>query len=690
MSEIPYKISLPSEKLNSDGGNTARYTKLFTLPERLYTSGSPVVIEAGALTKDNNTRRVFVQLKFRNIGDKTIKALSVTLKAFYSSGKEVNEPVKYQYLDFMCETNKEFGAKTPVPVSESTARSFAVHIDEVVYGDGTVENVNLDFSDSLPKQSLLNETDGWNFKTAVEFRKLTGSDGKLMLTDYKDLWLCSCGCVNRADKDEKCRSCGVAYDLLKSVTPEKAQERIDEAMYNEAAETMKNGDLSSYEESIVIFRLLGDYKDSDEKITECENQIQKITIKNKKNKKKAVIVGAVICAVIALVAVIENVIIPAAKYNNAVKLYEASEFDEAIDVFSNLDDYKDCADQINNCKYGKAMSYAKAGKYDEAISIFDKIKGYKDSADQIKDCKYNIAISYVNSGKYYEAISIFDQIKDYKDSTEQIYDKAMSYAKAGNYDEAISSFSKINSYKDSSDQIKNCKYEKANKLIEAKNYVDAYDILADLDDYKDCKDKAFSAKQEIIKNAKTGDTVIFGLYKQRKIEWLVLEKNNGRILVICKYVLDCKEYNTTHVENLTWEGCSLRKWLNDDFINSAFSGKEKALIREVTVSADKNPKYDVDSGNATQDKLFLLSIPEVNKYLPSDDERRYLLNGFVSSGYGKEWWLRTPGQIVKYGAYLSVKYASCVKSSGEIDEYGDHPDSKNGVRPAMWISISEE
>ena len=633
-----------------------RYTKLFSLPKNLYAEGSPVIIEAGVLTLDNNTNSVFVQLKFRNISDKEIKALSVTLKAYYVTGKEASEPVKYQYLDFCSHVDEEFGAKTPILLHDNTVRSFSVHIDDVVYADNTVGEVNLDYSESVPEQHLLCKTDGWNNDTASEFKKLTNDKCVYAVCEYKDLWLCSCGCVNRADKDEKCRSCGVAYDLLKSVTPEKAQESIDEARYNEAVETMKNGDLSSYEEAIVIFRSLGDYKDSDEKITECENQIQKINIKNKKNKKIAAIVGAVICAVIGLVAVIENVIIPAAKYNNAVKLYEASKFDEAIDVFTNLDDYKDSADQIKNCKYGKAMSYAKEGKYDEAILIFS-------------------------------------QVKDYKDSSKQIYDIAMSFVKAGEYNEAISSFSKINSYKDSADQIKNCKYEKANKLIEAKNYVDACDILADLDDYKDCKDKAFSAKQEMIKNAKTGDTVIFGLYKQENIKWLVLEKNNGRILVISKYILDCKEYNTTY-EYATWEVCSLRKWLNNDFFNSAFSEKERALIREVTVSADKNPKYyDVDPGNATQDKLFLLSIPEVNKYFPSDEEKKCnpteyakLAEGLLSDAY--EWWLRTPGFRTSGSGYEAA-VASAVRDNGDVWENGYGVVWRGGVRPAMWITTSE-
>lgn len=563
-----------------------RYTKLFSLPKNLYAEGSPVIIEAGVLTLDNNTNRVFVQLKFRNISDKEIKALSVTLKAYYVTGKEASEPVKYQYLDFCSSIDEEFGAKTPVLLHDNTVRSFSVHVDEVVYADNTVGEVNLDYSESVPEQHLLCKTDGWNNDTALEFKKLTNDKCVYAVCEYKDLWLCSCGCVNRADKDEKCRSCGVAYDLLKSVTPEKAQESIDEARYNETVETMKNGDLSSYEEAIVIFRSLGDYKDSDEKITECENQIQKINIKNKKNKKIAAIVGAVICAVIGLVAVIENVIIPAAKYNNAVKLYEASKFDEAIDVFTNLDDYKDSADQI-----------------------------------------------------------------------------------------------------------KNCKYEKANKLIEAKNYVDACDILADLDDYKDCKDKAFSAKQKMIKNAKTGDTVIFGLYKQENIKWLVLEKNNGRILVISKYILDCKEYNTTY-EYATWEVCSLRKWLNNDFFNSAFSEKERALIREVTVSADKNPKYyDVDPGNATQDKLFLLSIPEVNKYFPSDEEKKCnpteyakLAGGLLSDA--DEWWLRTPGFRTSGSGYEAA-VASAVRDNGDVWEDGYGVEWRDGVRPAMWITTSE-
>ena len=43
-----------------------RYTKIFTLPEKTHTEGSPVVIEAGTLLIDNEENRLVAQLKLQN------------------------------------------------------------------------------------------------------------------------------------------------------------------------------------------------------------------------------------------------------------------------------------------------------------------------------------------------------------------------------------------------------------------------------------------------------------------------------------------------------------------------------------------------------------------------------------------------------------------------------------------------
>lgn len=209
-------------------------------------------------------------------------------------------------------------------------------------------------------------------------------------------------------------------------------------------------------------------------------------------------------------------------------------------------------------------------------------------------------------------------------------------------------------------------------------------------------------KQRInkIKTANVGDIIVFGTYEQdnntsngkENIEWLVLAKEDNKILVISDKALDCQEYNPSW-SDVTWETCSLRQWLNNDFINDAFSDDEKAMIPTVTVSADNNPEYDTDPGNATQDQVFLLSIVEARKYFASSESRMCvptayaISNGLYTSGrYSKDgegtclWWLRSPGD--------EQYRAADVFSDGIVASDGDNArEDENAVRPAMWITI---
>ena len=204
-----------------------------------------------------------------------------------------------------------------------------------------------------------------------------------------------------------------------------------------------------------------------------------------------------------------------------------------------------------------------------------------------------------------------------------------------------------------------------------------------------------------------GDTVLFGAYEQdndssngkEEIEWKVLTKEGDKALVISKYALDCQEYNTEFTD-VTWETCSLRKWLNETFISNAFSSDEQKKILTTNVTADKNPNYDTSPGNNTTDKVFLLSIPEAKKYFSSDEARMCAPTEYakaqgerVSSFYGPVdgkafcwWWLRSPGD--------SSRNAACVINFGAVREAGHSVviarlsgDFDLGVRPALWINL---
>ena len=199
---------------------------------------------------------------------------------------------------------------------------------------------------------------------------------------------------------------------------------------------------------------------------------------------------------------------------------------------------------------------------------------------------------------------------------------------------------------------------------------------------------------DLIKSASVGDTLKFGHYEQdnnssngkEEIEWLVLAKDGDKLLVVSTYALDCQKYNSSY-SSITWETCSLRKWINGTFFNAAFNSGEQRLIQNTIITADKNPSYSTSPGNNTTDKVFLLSINEVNKYFSSDSTRQcqgtaycYAQGAYKASNGVCWWWLRSPGN------YSSS--AAGVSTDGSVGSYGDYVDSYDvAVRPALWINL---
>lgn len=198
--------------------------------------------------------------------------------------------------------------------------------------------------------------------------------------------------------------------------------------------------------------------------------------------------------------------------------------------------------------------------------------------------------------------------------------------------------------------------------------------------------------------AKAGDLITFGSYEQdnntangaEPIVWQVLEKEEGRILVVSEKALDWKQYHSDGGD-VTWEACSLRAWLNGEFLNTAFSKAEQDRIPTVNVSMDRVLLGSDGPGNDTQDKVFLLSLTELSMYFDSHDARRCVPSAYTVARYSNEfaaihagaeyclWWLRTPADNQSRAVYTGM--SGSVSSSGHwVSEY-------NAVRPALWISL---
>ncbi len=222
-----------------------------------------------------------------------------------------------------------------------------------------------------------------------------------------------------------------------------------------------------------------------------------------------------------------------------------------------------------------------------------------------------------------------------------------------------------------------------------------------------------------------GSTVTLGSYEQdgntsngkESIEWKVLKTTDDKALLISKYVLDNVTYNNTQKAGITWDECSLRTWLNNDFYNTAFSSDEKNCIATTTLVNNTSASYTSRGGVETTDNVFCLSIDEVRELFSFEywgdnaqtgnssgliaDATAYAksVNGgaltteTISDEYagfypanvigttGAGWWLRTPGYNYDnaWGVYSNGQIGTDLYSRPNLDNVG--------VRPAIWVNL---
>ena len=207
----------------------------------------------------------------------------------------------------------------------------------------------------------------------------------------------------------------------------------------------------------------------------------------------------------------------------------------------------------------------------------------------------------------------------------------------------------------------------------------------------------------------TWDCIYFGNYYQSNsstkepIKWRILSVNGNDAFLLADQNLDAKPYNEEYTD-VTWATCTLRTWLNDTFLNTAFTSAEQAAIKNTTVVNDDNPYYDTEGGVNTTDKVYLLSIAEAcsntdygfNGAFRTKSETKEAKNTayakecgawtFTSTEYtGYEgngrWWLRSPGG--SSGRASRVSNDGYGYDAGTFVTHGYY-----AVRPALHLNLS--
>ena len=152
-------------------------------------------------------------------------------------------------------------------------------------------------------------------------------------------------------------------------------------------------------------------------------------------------------------------------------------------------------------------------------------------------------------------------------------------------------------------------------------------------------------KNSSLSSLKKGEAFTFGNYKGNDLKWIVLRKSETSLYAICNRVVEERKYSAGYI---SWKASELRKWLNNDFFNQAFSKSEKTFITKVN-----------------EDNVTLPSAEEA-ELLMDVDERKYETS----------WWLKEGDRIFPEEIPLYV-----------YDDVEPVCLEKYGVRPAITITF---
>ena len=335
-----------------------------------------------------------------------------------------------------------------------------------------------------------------------------------------------------------------------------------------------------------------------------------------------------------------------------------------------------------------------------------------DSFDYRSYCerRYNRGKTLFDMGSYGKALKYF-YLFNYKDSDELFrkareLDQNISYSDAmddianGNYEEGYKTLKELGY----DAVIVDNKYRRALKCIEEGDKTNAARLLFNLN-FKDSNKLLFESERDALKDANPGDTVVFGSYPTGRIlgpagekaplEWKVLAREGEKLFVTTVNLPDARPFDETENESVTWKTCSLRKWLNESFLNDAFTPREKAFISKARITTVPYGQ-PVSEGEATSDRIFLLSAEEYSRFFAGDSNRTAFPSDLAMTSSGLwdymesnedgalrisySYWLRTSAP--NNGCVLIV-YADGSVNSDDAGATATHV----FVRPAMWVEI---
>lgn len=286
----------------------------------------------------------------------------------------------------------------------------------------------------------------------------------------------------------------------------------------------------------------------------------------------------------------------------------------------------------------------------------------------------------------------------------QDYNNALSIMQRGQYEWASQRFASLGDYKDSEAMMEECErhiaYQKAKEAFDEGKDAAAYEGFRGLKGFLDVDEILATERMHAAREKKyaVGSSFEMGSYAIRKsdvdgekspITWEILAREGDRALIISYYALEKRPYHD-NAGPVTWEQCTLRQWLNGEFLSAAFTAKEQStiLLTQVDNGPDQHKAGAVDGGRDTEDRVFLLSYAQAWSYYTDNRwriaNRTPILRGDKDNPDECIWLLRSPGHYEGMSAAVHTSGNYLSQEVADTSIFGGY------VRPAMWVFLDPE
>nr|MBR4280607.1 tetratricopeptide repeat protein [Clostridia bacterium] len=455
--------------------------------------------------------------------------------------------------------------------------------------------------------------------------------------------------------------------------------RISEAWYKEAEDLLKQ---EKYADASAAFKNAGNYNDAPGRVGEPWYAAAEALLKQEEYADAS--------------AAFKK----AGNYNDAAgrvsepfyiqgqKLQAEGKQIEAATAYVQAGKYKDAPELASQMLDDAAGSMITSGDYKGAYAIYGKVG--KTNNESIKMMFYKMAQTKEAAGQTESAKACYELAWDYADAKAKYqalcYADAAALETAGKTEDAIEAYKAIGDYQDAQDKWKKLVYNKAKQLQTNQKFDEAYKLFDTIRGYSDVDNRLSTnaglkkAAQKLentarINAVKVGDVFTYGNYipvdstvtTKQPIEWKVLKKDDGKVLVLSQYALAKRAFHTSNTKTINWSTSALRTWLNGSFMNSAFTQAERGAVVSTSITSRLANSKTINS----TDKVFLLSQNEYQTYLKDDKVTKNKRGNKVYA------WTRD--------RYTSSYYVSYVSSSG-TNGYTSMK-TEYYIRPAMWLNL---